>query len=216
MSIFKELEHSCAECGTGGCGVPSRGRPEFCTSDHIPPVVKEAAMAAYDEGDNRKIMQTAAQVEYEGYCRWPRVQEIVEFAKRMGYQRIGIATCNGLLKESGILARILRSHGFKVFGIACKAGMVPKTDMGIDEACTAVGCNMCNPILQAAMLNTQDTEFNVVMGLCVGHDSLFYKYAKAPCTTLVTKDRVTGHNPAAALYTSHTYYKGLMGPEEKK
>lgn len=47
-----------------------------------------------------------------------------------------------------------------------------------------------------------------VMGLCVGHDSLFYKYSDA-LVTLIAKDRVMGHNPAAALYTSNSYYKGL-------
>lgn len=65
---------------------------------------------------------------------------------------------------------------------------------------------MCNPILQAQDLNAAGTELNVVVGLCVGHDSLFYKYAEAPTTTLITKDRVLGHNPAAALYTAKTYY----------
>ena len=62
---------------------------------------------------------------------------------------------------------------------------------------------MCNPILQARLLNQAYTELNVVIGLCVGHDSLFYKYSNAYTTTLVTKDRVTGHNPAAALYTAN-------------
>ena len=47
----------------------------------------------------------------------------------------------------------------------------------------------------------------MVIGLCVGHDSLFYKYSEAYVTTLVTKDRVTGNNPAAALYTAESYYK---------
>lgn len=48
-----------------------------------------------------------------------------------------------------------------------------------------------------------------VEGLCVGHDMLFVKHADAPTTTLVAKDRVTGHNPAAALYGNHFYYKRL-------
>jgi len=43
----------------------------------------------------------------------------------------------------------------------------------------------------------------------VGHDSLFYKYAEAPSTTLVVKDRVLGNNPVAALYTLDSYYKKL-------
>jgi uncharacterized metal-binding protein len=47
---------------------------------------------------------------------------------------------------------------------------------------------------------------NVLLSLCVGHDSLFFKYAEAYTTVVAVKDRVTGHNPLAALYTSHTYY----------
>ena len=45
------------------------------------------------------------------------------------------------------------------------------------------------------------------MGLCVGHDSLFYKYAEGLTTTMVVKDRVTGHNPVAAIYNAESYYK---------
>jgi hypothetical protein len=29
----------------------------------------------------------------------------------------------------------------------------------------------------------------------------------------VTKDRVTGHNPAAALYTANSYYRKKLMPE---
>ena len=72
---------------------------------------------------------------------------------------------------------------------------------------------MCNPVLQAKLLNAAKTDLNVVMGLCVGHDSLFYKYSEALTTTGVTKDRVLGHNPAAALYMADGYYKKLMEEE---
>ena len=68
---------------------------------------------------------------------------------------------------------------------------------------------MCNPIGQAMLLNEAATGLNVVIGLCVGHDSLFFRNSAAPATVLVAKDRVTGHNPVAALYTSHSYYKRL-------
>jgi uncharacterized metal-binding protein len=50
---------------------------------------------------------------------------------------------------------------------------------------------------------------NVIVGLCVGHDMLFSKHSRAPVTTLVVKDRVTGHNPAAVLYGQNFYYKRL-------
>ena len=68
---------------------------------------------------------------------------------------------------------------------------------------------MCNPILQALIVNDARTQLNVLLGLCVGHDSLFLRYAKAPATVLAVKDRVTGHNPLAAIYTSGSYYAWL-------
>ena len=66
---------------------------------------------------------------------------------------------------------------------------------------------MCNPVLQAKLLNEAKTDLNIVMGLCVGHDALFYKYVEGLTTTLVVKDRVTGHNPVAAIYNAESYYK---------
>ena len=59
-------------------------------------------------------------------------------------------------------------------------------------------------------MNAEKTELNIVMGLCVGHDSLFNKYSEALVTTLVVKDRVLGHNPAAALYNANSYYHRLL------
>jgi uncharacterized metal-binding protein len=72
---------------------------------------------------------------------------------------------------------------------------------------------MCNPITQAEILNEAGTDFNVLVGLCVGHDSLFLKNAEALTTVLVTKDRVLGHNPVAALYGVNVYFERLMNPE---
>lgn len=68
---------------------------------------------------------------------------------------------------------------------------------------------MCNPITQAMMLNEAKTDFNILLGLCIGHDSLFLKYAEGMTTVFAVKDRVTGHNPLAPLYTSRSYYQRL-------
>jgi uncharacterized metal-binding protein len=43
--------------------------------------------------------------------------------------------------------------------------------------------------------------FNILVGLWVGHGSLFFKYTKALATVLIAKDRVPGHKPTAAHYT---------------
>ena len=82
-----------------------------------------------------------------------------------------------------------------------------KTEVGIPKTCENTGVNMCNPILQAKMLNAEHTDLNIVMGLCVGHDSMFYKYSKQMVTTLVAKDRVLAHNPCGAIYCAEGYYK---------
>jgi uncharacterized metal-binding protein len=71
--------------------------------------------------------------------------------------------------------------------------------------------------MQAEVLNGEKTELNVMVGLCLGHDILFIRNFKADVTPLIVKDRVIGHNPIAALYTSQTYYKSrLWNPSSQK
>ena len=199
-----EKKLSCIDCAVKNCNKMDKTYPEFCLTKNMKKEVFEKAMPRYQEEENHKVMVAAAEVECEHYCKYTRVEEIVAFA-----EKLGIATCVGLLRESRILASILRKHGFEVFGAACKVGTVPKTEVGIPEECCKIGINMCNPILQAELLNDAGTDLNIIMGLCVGHDSLFIKYSDALVTSGVTKDRVLGHNPAAALYTADTYYTRL-------
>lgn len=206
------VKRSCIDCAAMGC-VYGGAFPAFCLTTGLEkdPAEKEAlqeALEAYDSNpDDKKVMVAAALVEYENYGVYTRVQEIIDFCRRMDFHKIGIATCVGLLSEARIAARIFRNAGLEVYGQSCKAGMVPKSRFDIPEKCNAVGETVCNPIFQAKHLNKVGTQLNVVIGLCVGHDSMFYKYSDALVTTLITKDRVTGHNPAAALYTEHSYYK---------
>lgn len=207
----KKMCFSCVDCGLRNCDSGKKTYPKFCLSQGLDPKVREAVKEKYiKDKENNRIMQASAEVECDYYCKLTRVQETVEWAKHLGAKRIGIASCVGLLNESRVLAKILRAHGFEVYGVGCKTGEIPKTEIGIDARCMEVGANMCNPILQAELLAKENTDINIVMGLCVGHDSLFYKYSKAPTTTLVTKDRVLGHNPVAALYTADTYYEDKL------
>lgn len=207
------MKLSCVDCATTNCNLMDKSYPDFCLTTHMNESVLKEAMELYEEDENRKATIAAAEVEYENYCKMTRIEEIMEFAKKMGYQKLGIATCVGLIAEARMAAKIFRAHGFEVYGIGCKAGTQRKTSVGIDEKCEELGQNMCNPILQAKLLNDAGTDFNVVIGLCVGHDSLFYKYSEALATTLVTKDRVLAHNPAAALYQANAYYAKLLKPK---
>lgn len=201
---------SCIDCAVKNCDKMDKTFPEFCLTTHMDTEVLNEAMELYKDEENHAVTVSAAMVETEYYCQMTRVEEIAEFAKRMGYKKIGIATCVGLLSEARTAAKIFRHKGFEVYGVACKAGAQPKANGGIPKECEKIGPNMCNPILQAKILNKEKTDFNVVIGLCVGHDSMFYKYSDALCTTLVTKDRVLGHNPVAALYQADSYYSKLL------
>jgi uncharacterized metal-binding protein len=160
----------------------------------------------------RELALAAARTEAAGYCKEPRVEEIINFARRIGARRLGIASCIGLIREARILQEILEANGFEVNSVCCKVGSIDKEKIGLkDEEKIRPGQyeSLCNPVGQAMLLNKASTELNIVVGLCVGHDSLFFKHSEAPVTVLVAKDRVTGHNPAAALYTSHSYYERL-------
>ena len=91
--------------------------------------------------------------------------------------------------------------------VSCMAGGAPRTKFGLKEREGAASQITCNPLMQAEVLNLEKTDLNVMVGLCLGHDILFIKNSKADVTPMVVKDRITGHNPIAALYTSQTYYK---------
>ena len=202
---------SCVDCGVLNCQNRDTDYPEFCLTTKMSVDTIEKVRHLYEEDENNKVSVISAQIENEFYLKYTRVEEVVEFAKRMGFKKIGIATCVGLIEESRIFARILRKNEFEVYGAVCKIGSFLKTEVGVsDEDITRTGAVMCNPIMQAEMLNLAETDFNVVMGLCVGHDSLFYKYSDALVTTLVAKDRVLAHNPAGALYQANAYYKKLL------
>ena len=205
-----ELKHSCVDCGTQNCKFKDRSYPEFCPTVNLDHEDAAWALERYEEDRNHEIMVASAEVEYEGYCQWTRVQEIMEFAQKIGAKKIGIANCIGLINEARIFSRILKANGFEPYAVICKVAGKAKSSIGIPKQCEEIGAAMCNPILQARLLNNAKTDVNVVIGLCVGHDSLFYRYSDAYVTTLITKDRVTGNNPAAVLYTAQSYYKKKM------
>lgn len=208
---------SCIDCGILNCHKRDKEYPDFCLTTEMSAETLEKVRKLYEEEENNKVSVISAQIENEFYLRYTRVEEVVEFAKRMGYRIIGIATCVGLIEESRVLAHILKKNGFEVYGAVCKIGSFLKTEVGVsEEDINRTGAVMCNPIMQAEVLNQAGTDFNVVMGLCVGHDSLFYKYSKALVTTLVAKDRVLAHNPVGALYQSKAYYKKLMTEQDEK
>lgn len=206
-----------AEEGTGPASCPTLGKQDLL----------EQVIETYSLPENSLFALNASIQEGEGYGNRSRsekpyvlnpiktrVEEIIAFSKKMGYSKIGLAFCTGLAQEAALFTGILEKNGFEVVSVICKVGRVPKETLGVkEEEKIRIGEfeSMCNPIAQATLLNEAETEFNVMLGLCVGHDSLFMKYIKGLTTVLAVKDRVTCHNPLAPLYTSKTYYQKLKG-----
>jgi uncharacterized metal-binding protein len=192
--------------------------PGFCPSKIDEEGIDEA-WEKYQDPFIKEVARVSALVESEGYCEWTRVEEICAFAKKMGFNKIGIATCSGLVDLAYTLSGILESHGFEVASAACKNGGVPKEMVGLrDEEKVHPGQHesMCNPISQAELLNRAGCELNVVLGLCVGHDSLFFRHSEGLATTLVAKDRVLAHNPVGALQLADSYFRHVWGPNRPK
>lgn len=176
------------------------------------PCRKTDSVPLYQDPLDLKILKVAADVEALFYKEVCRIDETMEFARRMGFREIGIAFCLGVAEEARILGEIF-SREFNLHSVCCKVGSIKKTVFGMSER-PWIGKYSCNPIEQARMLDEEGTELNIVLGLCVGHDSLFYKHSKAPVTTLITKDRKLGHNPAAALYCP--YLRSELGKKLKE
>lgn len=204
----------CTSCKVLNCFEgKAEGNPTTCPTDNFQPLISEALGRYQEEGESRKIALAAAKTESEGYGKWTRVQETVVFAKKLGAKKIGLATCVGLIDEARTAAEVFERNGLEVVSACCKAGSIDKTVIGVaEEEKVRPGQfePICNPISQARIFNELGTELNVVIGLCVGHDILFLKEAAAPSTVLVVKDRILGHNPCAALYTSRFYYRKIF------
>jgi uncharacterized metal-binding protein len=194
--------------------------PGFCPMIGMAGVIQEA-MTEYDKPEVKEFARQASLQEFECYERTPeglrtknpRILELIEFSKKCGYKKLGLAFCGGLGSEARTLTEILENQGFEVISVRCKVGATPKERIGIKPNQKIFGADnwesMCNPIVQAEILNAAKIDFAIMLGLCIGHDTLFIKYCRVPMTVIAVKDRVTGHNPLAALYTINPYYSRL-------
>lgn len=215
MSSNKDL--NCAHCGTMACKFQpgEKKPPSFCPTLSHEDLLADVRQVYLSDPEVQRLCVPAAQTEAAGYCKDTRVEEIMAFARRIGAQHLGIACCVGTQHEARLAQDIFTAHGFQVSSVVCKVGSIPKEEVGLtDKEKIRPGQfeALCNPIAQTRLLAEAGTQLNVLIGLCVGHDSLFFSHSEAPVTVLMVKDRVTGHNPAVVLYTSRSYYRRLREP----
>lgn len=219
--VDKTIFPKCDQCGDVGCKLRSPGKFPRCptnVSEHTLDEIKQR----YQDEDINKIMQAGAETE-RGTLRMidgvmtpirPRIAEIMAFANSMGWHKLGVAFCLATRDEAIRLIRVLEENDFEVHSIICRAFAMTKGDVGIpDKNCLMSPLEtVCNPVYQAELLNEAETDLNIVVGLCVGHDMLFNKYSKAYTTTLMVKDRMTANNPIAPLYS--TFFKGILSKKK--
>lgn len=202
---------NCAECQAQHCQVRKRDElPEDCPMLDLAAMEQDAA--EYRSSENAAFYADSLKSMAQSFGKMPRIIEAVNFCKLRGYRRIGVAYCSGMLRFGRAVSEVFVKNGFEVCAAGCKLGGFspeelvscpvfperPKDDKKKERA-------ICNPIGQARLLNQKNTEFNVVVGLCVGHDSLFFKYSKAPCTVVVLKDRLFPEQCAPSIQAAQDW-----------
>lgn len=226
MVIFPQ----CAKCPGAYCrSVPLEEidkniLPEYCPMKTSEEAIK-SVIEKYGLDDVKRIYGPATITEKEAYesirgvrmAVRPRIKELIEFGKLIHAQKMGIAFCAGMRDEAARIVKILEKSGFGVASVLCKCGGIDKTKLNVLKEYKIGGPLKfeagCNPVLQAQLLNKAETDINVIVGLCLGHDMLFTMNSKAPVTTLIVKDRLLGHNPVIALYSN--YHKDIVESQKR-
>lgn len=196
--------------------------PEYCPMKTSEELVR-STIERYGQDEIRSTYVPATITATETYATIrgarmavrPRIKEVMEFGKLMGFKRLGVAFCSGLRDEGRRVVDILEQYGgFEVVSILCKCGGVDKSTLHVPSIGEEGYEAACNPLLQAEFLNRAETDLNLIVGLCLGHDLLFTKNSKAPVTTLIVKDRLLGHNPVIALYSN--FHQGILKSQKSR
>ncbi|SHF19080.1 Uncharacterized metal-binding protein [Thermoanaerobacter uzonensis DSM 18761] len=191
--------YTCGVCPKKPCAKGETNFPKNCPTVERRDIV-EQSVAIYKQDEMvHKIMNFANTLpkKKNGELR-SRAEEIIEFIKQMGFKNIGVAFCYSTSKEAKQFVKLLEQYDLKIVPVCCKVGSIDIEDIDIQKDKEGFVAT-CNPITQAEIMNQENTELNVVIGLCVGHDILFNKYSKGLVTTLVAKDRKYAHCPVKGL-----------------
>jgi len=184
----------CANCRDKEC---YSGKDCFDVGDETANLYKKDDFLA-------RLHAEASKLEALFYSQKTRLEEIVELIKMMGLKRVGVAFCIGLSKEAETLVALLSDNTeAEIHSVCCKCGGISKDDLELPKIRQGKFEAICNPHGQAHLLGEAGCELNISVGLCVGHDAVFSKASEAPVVTFIAKDRVTGHNPVAALYVPY-------------
>lgn len=242
---MKKEVMQCSKCPTKVCAeaptktVLAKKAPSWCPLKTKAEIIQKAV--ATSKRKDKKLLKAAVEVEKEAYVnvfseavdkafdaeKWglkpfhTRVLETINFARKMGYKKIGIACCFSCLWDAKVLANAFINRGIEVIVRGCKAFQVKNStflNLKDEETLVPGGFQpMCNPIAQVDTLVDSGCEMVVAFGECSGHDALAGKYSSVPYSLIGVKDRVLAHNPVIALTeTWSPFYKKLTRKEPLK
>ena len=148
--------------------------------------------------ETANMLNSAIDISLEEERVLCRISELIYFAIEMNYKKIGIAYCTDLAEPAGIVTQVMRRF-FSVVPVCCKIGGKRLTDVSLRENDKIA----CNPSRQAEIFNRVGTDFNIIIGLCIGTDCIFTGLSNAPVSTLFVKDRSLANNPIGAVYSDY-------------
>lgn len=228
----KRENPDCSRCPSLACW-PLHGEdalklsPKNCATLNWPDIIAKAKEIYMKDEYHKKLQHAGAILEglssqtppggREINMKYTRLEELAMFCHIMGFKKIGIAHCIGCIGEARAISDYLKNRGMETYQLCCKTGAIEKSEIDIaeeDKVRPLTFETICNNIAQALIFNEIGTDLNVIVGLCLGHDIAFTMLSKAPVTTLIVKDRRTGHSPAVPLYQGYrpyNFYYGRVG-----
>lgn len=185
---------TCASCTKVACAVFDKNNmPTNCPSLHTNLV--EESTNSFSKEPYESVAYHSARVSIDATSRMSRLAETLDFIKRSGYKNIGLAFCKMVKSDADYVAKLLRKEGYTVNSVICRVGSV-SNELLEHEGENLIGAkgyvSMCNPVGQSIALEEAGCDFNIVLGLCVGHDTMFLQHTKTPCTVLGVKDKKLG------------------------
>lgn len=167
--------------------------PEQCSARIHAETLEQAKEICETEGTHaRKIWEAFAPLIGTGGAKKSRVEHIVDFSRSLGVTKIGIASCLRYIEDACFLQRLFLKEDFQCAAVFCKVGGWQTKDIGIDKDTDWI---ICNPVSQAMILNKLGCEVAVTLGLCMGHEMIFNKYAEGYVTNLYVKEKISRERP---------------------
>lgn len=198
---------TCASCTKKSCLLHNQENPPLNCPMQDQDTLSKCKKEYFDKDGGKlylSTMETAMEAKDLGETR---TLEAIRFAKKNGWKKIGIAHCIGFCNEAAAASKLIKKAGLECETVVCTNGginlcdymSIPTKHLDDVENNYAVGCN---PIGQAKYLEKANTDYNLIFGLCVGHDALFTKYSHVLTSVIMVKDRSRYRDPISGLFAA--------------